>query len=339
MLRKRIPGVALSVAVGVLCVVIAQFVPPISALLVAIAVGIAVGSLRVVPEWAKPGISWSSKRLLRFGIVLLGLQLSLTSLAGLGIGGISVLLVTVAATFFGTLLIGRLLRVSRVTRYLIATGFAICGASAVAAMISVVDPENESEEEVAQAIALVTLYGTAALFILPFAGPLLGLDELESGLWIGASIHEVAQVVAAGSAVSAAALAVATVAKLGRVVLLAPLVASVGLRESVLRRRRDASAAGETDRAARPPIVPLFVLGFLAMILVRTFVPIPDEVLRPVALLTTTLLAIAMFGLGTGVDLRKVITTGGRPTLLGAASTLIAAGVSLVGILALRLVM
>ena len=334
MLRERIPGVALATLIGMACVAVVQFVPAVSALLLAIALGILAGSLRIVPAWAKPGISWSAKRLLRFGIVLLGLQLSLASLASLGFGGVGVLLVTVAVTFFGTLLVGRILGVDRIARHLIATGFAICGASAVAAMITVVDPENESEEEVAQSVALVTLYGTATLFLLPAAAPLIGLTDTEAGLWIGASVHEVAQVVAAGSALGAVALAVATVAKLGRVVLLAPLVAAVGLRESARRRSEAPDATRGT--ASRPPIVPLFVLGFLAMVLVRTFVPIPDEVLKPVSLLTTTLLAIAMFGLGTGVDIRKVIATGGRPTVLGAASTVIAAGVSLTGILALR---
>jgi uncharacterized integral membrane protein (TIGR00698 family) len=309
-------------------------VPVVSALLIAITLGIVVGSLRVTPEWAKAGISWSSRRLLRIGIVLLGLQLSLTSLGELGFGGVAVLLVTVAGTFLGTLAIGRLMRVELVTRYLIATGFAICGASAVVAMSSVVDPDNESEEEVAQAVALVTLYGTIALFAIPALAHVIGLSELEAGLWVGASIHEVAQVVAAGSAISASALAIATVAKLGRVVLLAPLVAATGLRESLLRRR--AEAARSAASAARPPIVPLFVLGFLGCVALRTFLPIPAEVLSVTTPLTTLLLAISMFGLGTGVDIRKVVRTGARPAALGAASTVLAAALSLAAILTVR---
>lgn len=305
--------------------------PGISALLLAMALGILVGSLRILPAAAKPGVSWSSKRLLRVGIVLLGLQISLPSLISLGASGVAVLLLAVGATFIGTLLIGRALRVERVTRYLIATGFSICGASAVAAMSSVVDPDQEAEEDVAQAIALVTLYGTVCMFVLPAISVMLGLSDTQAGLWIGSSVHEVAQVVAAGGAVSVAALAVATIAKLGRVVILAPLVAIVGVREA-RKRARDMTA---TPTGARPPILPLFVAGFLVMILVRTFIPLPGVVLESASLLATLLLTTAMFGLGTGVDLRRLLTTGGRPLVLGALSTLIAVLVPLAAILLL----
>src|SRR5690606_5875165 len=116
---------------------------------------------------------------------------------------------------------------------LVATGFAICGAAAVAAMSAVADPDGEREEDTATAIALVTLYGTVALVALPVLVGLLGWSGRAAGLWIGAGVHEVAQVVAAGGAVCATALAGAAVTTLGRVVLLAPLVAAVGL---VLRR-------------------------------------------------------------------------------------------------------
>lgn len=328
--------------IAVACLIFSQFVPVISALLLSIIVGIALNNLRAIPTWSKAGVSWSSKKFLRFGIVLLGLQLSLTSLAELGVGGILLLVIVVAATFFGTLVLGRLIGVTRVSRFLIATGFSICGASAVAAMSSVIDPKQEAEEEVAQAVALVTLFGTVSLFLLPLFSGMLSLEQREAGLWIGASVHEVAQVIAAGSAVGVVALSVATIAKLGRVVLLAPLVAAVGVRES-LRVRETVSATGPNQadaevpsRSSRPPIVPLYVLGFLMMVLVRTFIPLPEELLKAASLITTTLLAIAMFGLGTGVDVRKLIRTGGRPAALGAMSTLIAAGVSLAGIITLR---
>lgn len=335
---KNLPGIVFAAVIGIACLVVSQFVPVVSALLLAIIVGIVLRNLGALPAWSLPGVGWSSKKLLRFGIVLLGLQLSLGSLAELGLGGVLLLISVVAATFFGTLAVGRALGVSHVSRFLIATGFSICGASAVAAMSSVIDPRQESEEEVAQAVALVTLYGTAALFLLPLLAELLGLSARESGLWIGASVHEVAQVIAAASAIGAVSLSVATIAKLGRVVMLAPLVAAVGVRESVAAGRGSRDSVDGEPSLKRPPIVPLYVLGFLAMVLVRTFVPVPPELLRVVSLVTTALLAIAMFGLGTGVDVRKLIRTGGRPAALGAASSLIAAGAALAGIFALRVI-
>lgn len=307
---------------------LARLVPALSALLVAIVVGMVVGNLRLLPRWAGAGVAWVSKPLLRAGIVVLGLQLSLSSLTQLGWGGVGVLVLTVAATFAGTLAIGRALGVSRVTRYLVATGFAICGASAVAAMSSVIDPDGESEEDVAQAIALVTVFGTVALLALPLVVPLTGFDDVQAGIWIGASVHEVAQVVAAASAVSATALAIGTIAKLARVILLAPLVAGVGA--VVSWRARNATDA--TQAAKRPPLVPLFVLGFLAAILVRTFVPLPAMVVDGAAILSTAMLAIAMFGLGVAADLRRIARTGGRATILALLSTLIAVAVSFAAI-------
>ena len=269
-------------------------------------------------------MSWAAKRLLRTGIVILGFKLSLAVLATIGLHGITTLIVTVAVTFVGTLALGRFLRVSRNTRMLVATGFAICGASAVAAMSSIIDPEGEKEEDTAQAIALVTIFGTIAMFLLPLVVPIIGLTDTQAGLWIGASVHEVAQVVAAGGMVSAATLALATVAKLGRVVLLAPLIMIVGLVQPGLK---------PSNGGAKPPILPLFVAGFLAAALVRTFVPLPEAALEVLEFASNLLLASAMLGLGYGVDARKLIATGWRPLALGGASTLIAASTAIVMIL------
>lgn len=335
-------------AVTVPALVVARLVP-VSALVLAIVAGAVLRNVGAVRASAQPGLTWSARRLLRAGVVLLGLQLSLPAVAALGVRGVVVIVATVVVTFGATVLLGPALGVPRRLALLVATGFSICGAAAVAAMSAVVDPEGGHEgadDDAATAVALVTLFGTLALVALPLlAGP-VGFDDDAAGLWIGASVHEVAQVVAAGGAVSAAALAVATVTKLGRVVLLAPLVAGVGL---VVRSRRvtagptapapgPASGPGPApgygdgpavaSRATRPPLVPLFVLGFLAAVALRSTGVLPEVVLDAASWATTALLTAAMVGLGAGVDVRRLRRTGGRAALLGAASTLVAAGVS-----------
>jgi uncharacterized membrane protein YadS len=207
-------------------------------------------------------------------------------------------------------------------------------------------PVAEAEEDdVATAVALVTLYGSLMIVLLPVAAGALGLDDRTAGLWAGMSVHEVAQVVAAAGTVSAAALTVAVVAKLARVVLLAPLVAGVG----VVRRRRAVVAAGDAAggaaggaavdaagggvaRAARPPLVPLFVVGFLAAVLIRSAGLVPDAVVPTIKPVTTLLLGAAMVALGTQIHLRRLVRTGGRALALGGAATLVAAGVSLGGL-------
>ncbi|GAA2721216.1 putative sulfate exporter family transporter [Cellulomonas aerilata] len=305
--------------VAVACLVTAARVP-LSALLLAIAVGALARNLHAVPRALEPGLTWSSRRLLRAGVVLLGLQLALTDVLRLGLGEIGVLLLTVAATYTATLVAGRRLGVGRPLRLLVATGFSICGAAAVAAMAPVADADDD---DVATAIALVTLYGSGTILLVPVLARALGLADRTAGLWAGLAVHEVAQVVAAAGAVSGVALAAAVVAKLARVVLLAPLVAGVGV---VLHR------TAPRDGRARPPLLPLFVVGFLAAVAVRSTGLLTDRVLTHAAVLTTVLLAAAMVGLGAQVDVRRLLRTGGRPLALGAVSTIVALAVSLGGL-------
>lgn len=319
-MRELAPGVLAAVAVAALCAGLTLVVPVLPGLLVAIAVGAVARSAGLVPAALDPGLAWAGRRLLRAGVVLLGLQLSLGDLLGLGMREVAVLLVTVAATFSATLWLGPRLGVGRPLTLLVATGFSICGAAAVAGMSPVAEAD---EEDVATAVALVTVYGSIALVALPVVAGALGLSDRVAGLWAGMSVHEVAQVVAAAGTVSAAALTVAVVAKLARVLLLAPLVAGVG----VVRRRSGASTGGR-----RAPLVPLFVVGFVVAVLVRSVGLVPDAVLPAVKPVTTLALAAAMTALGTQIHVGRLVRTGGRPLLLGAVSTVVAAGVSLGGL-------
>lgn len=331
----------------------------ISPLVVALVLGAVLGSLRRTPATASDGLAWTTKHVLRAGVVLLGLKLSLGQVAELGWRGVAVIAATVACTFLGTLVVGKIMGVARLTRLYVATGFSICGAVAIAAMAGTVQPrqrvsaapsdaggalgsgaagadgagvalvdEHESADALGTSLALVTIYGSLAIFVLPWLVSLLGLDDAQAGLWIGASVQEVGQVVAAAGVVSTTALAAATVAKLARVVLLAPLTAGVAL----VRQAGDGAQPG--DRAKVAPI-PLFVVGFLAAVLVRSTGVLPTGLLTVAETASNLMLTAAMFALGTGVDLRRLVTTGGRPLALGAIATMIAVGVSLAGVLLL----
>ncbi|MET7966268.1 putative sulfate exporter family transporter [Micromonospora sp. NPDC005305] len=315
---QYLPGLAVVAAGVAAAYAINSVVPALSALTVAMLLGAAVRNFGLLNPRIAPGAAAGTKKLLRAGVVLLGLQLSVGQIEDLGFANVAVVLATVAATFFGTRWLGTRLGVSPGCALLVATGFAICGASAVAAMSGVADSE---EEDVATSVALVTLFGSLAIVVLPLLQAPLGLSDAEYGVWAGASVHEVAQVVAAAAAAGAAAVGIAVVAKLTRVVLLAPLVAGVSLA-----RFRHARVA------KRPPVVPLFVLGFLAMVAVRSLGLLPALALDAAKLVTTLLLAGALFGLGTSVHLPSLLRTGARPIALGALSTVLAAAVALSGI-------
>lgn len=306
--RLRAPGVAFCAAPALLAFGVGRLVPAASPLLVAIALGMAAAA--VVPLGARtaPGIAFSSRTLLRAGVVLLGLQLSLRQVAALGPGVIALVLAVVASGVALTMALGARLGLSWTHRLLIGCGFSICGAAAVAAVDGVVEAD---EDETASAVALVVVFGTAMIGLVPLVAAVLDLSPTVAGIWAGASVHEVAQVVAAGGVVGGGALAVAVVVKLGRVLLLAPVVAWVSWQ-----RRTTTDAGG-----VRPALVPGFVLGFLALVLLRTWVTPPSGVLDAASAAQTMLLAAAMFALGCGVRLGRLRAAGAAPFVLAAFST------------------
>jgi len=292
----------------------------VSALTIAVVSGMALGNLPYNIETLRPGLAFAGRSVLRVGVVLLGMRLSVGQIGDLGIPVIVVIVATVTATFFGTQALGRKLGVSESLSLLVATGYSICGASAIAAMESTADGE---EEEVAMAIGLVTLAGTTAMFALPALSPLIGLTDDQFAIWVGASIHDVAQVVAAGATGGSAVLAAAVVVKLSRVLLLAPLVASVGIA-----RRRTAPL----DNSTRPPLLPGFIVGFLLMVVARSSGFVPQFAVDAITGVESLVFAIALVGLGAGVQINRLRRLGGAPLLLGACASLIVAGVSLAAV-------
>src|SRR5579859_7386108 len=165
-----------------------------SPLILAILIGTAFHNFIGTPAIAKPGVAFSMRRLLRVGIILLGFQLTASQIVEVGYRDFLIIAATLAATFTFTVWMGRLLGVERKLAQLIAAGTSICGASAVIATNTVT---NGDDEDVAYAVACVTIFGSVAMFAYPLLPGLLHLDPHAYGLWSGASIHEIAQVVAA----------------------------------------------------------------------------------------------------------------------------------------------
>lgn len=319
-----LPGIAFCLVAALLALGVQQLLPAVSALLVAILLGIVTANVVRLPETLRPGIAISAKRLLRLGIVLLGLSLALDDIFGLGWPVLLVVVAVVTLGLVGTVVLGRLVGVGRAQSVLIAAGFSICGAAAVAAVEGTIEREDE---EVANAIGLVVVFGTAMIGLAPAALALTGLAPEVQGLIAGGAIHEVAQVVAAGGIIGGGALAVAVVVKLARVLMLAPVILVLGLVER--RRTAGAPVAG----TARPPLVPLFVAGFVLAACVRTFVPLPDVAFDVAKTAQVILLSAAMFALGLGVSLAAFRRAGVRPILLGALSTTLVATVATTGML------
>ncbi len=258
--RRTPPGLALAAGGVLLAWGVHLVLPVVPLLTAALVLGILAAHLPgvrpLVVGSGRPGLSFAGKRLMRAGIVLLGLKLGLSDILGLGWQTVAMVLAVVTATFFGTLWLGRRLGLPGDQPLLIATGYSICGASAIGAVSEVRDSD---EQDVAASVALVTLCGTLAIAVLPLLHGPLGLGDAQFGRWVGASVHDVGQVVATAQTAGGAALTQAVLVKLMRVMLLAPLVAGVVL--AVHGRRgaaagTEAGAAGGQAAAARAVVRP-----------------------------------------------------------------------------------
>ena len=317
--RSLAPGLSLVVAATALSMLVNTLLPAVSPLLIAILAGAILANtalVRIGPraEALDAGLAFSAKRLLRVGVALLGLQLVLADILALGWGVIAVIVAVVALGIVGAMWLGARLGLTWTQRVLIACGFSICGAAAVAAADGVIEAD---EEETITAVALVVVFGTAMILAVPLLASALGLSDQTAGIVAGASIHEVAQVVAAGGAIGGGALAVAVVVKLARVLMLAPVLAVLG----VLMRRRAAAEGSAESTGKRPPLVPLFVASFLALVLLRSTGILPESVLAAAKFAGTALLTAAMFALGAGVRVASMRRVGHKPFVLAAAAT------------------
>jgi uncharacterized integral membrane protein (TIGR00698 family) len=323
-LRGIIPGLLLTSAAAAVAFAI-RLLPgmaSLSPMILAILIGMLFHNTVGTPAWAKPGAAFSLRRLLRLAIILLGLQLTATQVVEVGGRGLAIIATTLLATFGFTVWMGRKLGVERKLAQLIAAGTSICGASAVIATNTVT---NAPDEDVAYAVACVTVFGSIAMFAYPLLPAVLHLDPRGFGLWSGASIHEIAQVVAAAFQDGQKAGEFATVAKLSRVMLLAPMVIGLGLTQTRRARQNPTEAAATSTR----PPMPWFVLGFVAMVGVNSLVTVPPQAKVWIVAVTTFLLSVALAAMGLETDIRKLTAKGFRPALLGALAFLFIAGFSL----------
>lgn len=291
-------------------------------LLLVILLGMAIGSVIRLPGWTLPGIRVAQRPLLRWAVAGLGLRLSLGEIARIGAPALAVVVVSTFAALLFAWWLGKRLGVGEKLAVLLGVGGAICGASAVVAADSVVQAERRDS---ALALGVITLLGTIGIVAYPWAGQALGMGDFLYGVWNGASLHEMAQVVAAGAGFSPGAVEVATVVKLVRICLLAPVVFWLAWR---------ARAAG-AEAHARVSIVPWFLVAFVAFAALNSLGGIPRDVLEPARRFDLWLLCVGMAGVGLQTRFSDLAEAGPRPIVVGAAQWLFLALVAYLLALAL----
>jgi uncharacterized integral membrane protein (TIGR00698 family) len=290
----------------------------ISPIALAMLIGMLAAGLVALPKDVSKEIGNLSKTILRWGIVLMGLQLDLKRIVVTAGPAVPVTLVATCGTIALFWWIGRRMGVSGALSVLVAIGTGICGAAAIVAASA---PAKAKDEETGYALGVITLCGTVALFAEPALMPILGLSERAFGFWAGASIHEVAQVVAAAFAGGTIAGEVGTVVKLTRVLWLAPCLIVLSL---VLRRME-----GGDGKEAKVPLVPWYVLGFLATATIGSIVDVPASVRSTMSWVAGGFFVIALAGVGLGLKFGQIMAFGVRPLLLAAMASLFIAIITL----------
>jgi uncharacterized integral membrane protein (TIGR00698 family) len=302
-----IPGLLCAAAVAAVAVMCAHAVPLVGAPVFAILLGVAVRSVRPLPERWRPGLAFSARTVLQAAIVVSGFGLSIATVVSTGLGTLPVTLGTVAVALVLAPLLGRLLRVERMQQMLIGVGTAICGASAIAAISSVLEPD---EADVALAIATVFFYNIVAVLVFPPLGHLLAMTQQQFGLWAGTAINDTSSVVAAGFAFGKEAGEHATIVKLTRATLILPIVAAIAIWNARAKR-------GKGARVPWKRIVPWFILWFLAAALVNSSGVVPPSWHDGIATVAIFLISVALAAIGLQTELARLLRAGARPLALG----------------------
>ena len=262
------------------------------------------------------GVAFASRSVLRFGVALLGLRVSVDMVGAIGWGTIAWIAGAVTATILLSLLIAPLFGKSRLFGFLTGGSVAICGASAALAISSILPKSDEREQDLAFTVIAVTVLSTVAMIIYPIVANRLGLDTQQSGIFLGGTIHDVAQVVGAGYSISDEAGDVSTVVKLLRVTLLAPVVFIGAL---VLR---NVAEAGDH----RPPLMPVFVAVFLGLAVLNSYELVPQMVLDAANVVSRSALVVAVAAVGMKTSLEKLRLVGGKAIALLVTQTLFIGG-------------
>jgi len=318
---NRLPGLLLAALLGTAAFLLADL--PwvrnhlhVSALLLVILLGMAWRSLAPIPAAAGPGIRVAQRPLLRWAVAGLGFRLSLPELWKIGPPALAVVTVSTAAALLFGWWIARRLGVRAKLGLLLGVGGAVCGASAVVAADSVVEGEPR---DAPLALGVITLLGTLGILLYPWLGRRFGLSDFLYGVWDGASLHEMAQVVAAGFGVSEEAARVATVVKLARICLLGPIVLGLGW---ALRRRGTAGQAKVTP-------VPWFLVLFVVFAALNSTALLPASWLAWLGRADLWLLSVGMAGVGLQTGFAELREGGLRPVAAGTLQWLFLAAVSL----------
>jgi uncharacterized integral membrane protein (TIGR00698 family) len=316
---KILPGLLAAAAIALFATLLARLVPLAGAPVLAIVLGIGLRSLLPLPHAVHAGFAFSAKYVLQSAIVVSGFGLSLAAVAQTGWETLPVTIGTIAVALVLAPIAGRMLKVGTVLEHLVGVGTAICGASAIAAVASVIEP---LETDVALAIATIFFYNIVAVLTFPALGGLLHLTQSQFGVWAGTAINDTSSVVAAGYAFGPEAGQHATIVKLARATFILPVVAIVAIVHA--RSQRSGSVRVPWHR-----VVPWFIAWFVVAACVNTTGIVPDRWHPGITQTSTFLICVALAAIGVQTEVARLARSGARPLALGFVLWVAVAAVSL----------
>jgi len=286
-------GLILSIIITVLAIFLSNFIA-IGSVAIAIILGIIIGNSVKLSDKYNAGITYAEKTLLSFAIALMGINLDFSILAELGIKTLILIILSMILTIFSAVLIGKLYGIDKKLSLLLGIGNGVCGSSAISATAPIIKPQNSF---IGLSVAIVNLLGTIGIFLVPFIALSFGLNDIEAGILIGNTLQAVGQVTAGGFSISNDAGVSATTVKMGRVLLLTPLVL---ILIYIFNKKSDISDSSQKAK------IPTFILFFILFSLISSFSLVGEDIKNIISGISHYTLIIAMSAIGLKIHFNSV---------------------------------
>ncbi|MFN8672502.1 MAG: YeiH family protein [Candidatus Sericytochromatia bacterium] len=321
-MKKNLEGVSFSILFAFLAIYIAE-IPffknslHLNPFIIAIFSGFIVANTIKIPERFNSGITFTSKKLLRFAIILLGFKITLNEIFVLGLNSLLVIAVAVISCFLFSVWFGQKIGLDKKHSILLASGTSICGASAIIATNEII---KSDDKDAAISVAIISVVGTFLMLLYPILFYALKLNENFYSVWVGSSIQEVGQVVGAGFAINETVGKLSSMIKMSRVTFIVPITFILLFLE--LKNNSNSESKKLSDIKVKDLNIPWFVLAFIGVIFFNSLKLLPENITKNIVFFDNLLLTAAMFCLGMGITISKIKAAGIKPIYLGFASAI-----------------
>ncbi|WP_410049190.1 YeiH family protein [Staphylococcus felis] len=307
---KYLKGIFLTCIIAIISTLLGHFFPIIGSAIFAILIGILLNNTLSLSHSLHPGITFSSKNVLHYSIIMLGFTLSLSQIGDVGLQSLPIILITLLVCLVTIIILIRCLKIDLNTGILIGVGTAICGGSAIAATSPVI---KAREHVIALSISTIFLFNLLGVILFPYLGYLFQMNQTTFGFFSGTAINDTSSVVAASSIYGSKALEVATIVKLTRTLFIIPV--TIGL--ALWNFKRHHYQTHSSNKISIWNIMPQFIIGFMLASLISTIFNFSTDIIALFKTIAMFLITMALAGVGLSVKIQHFKSAGFKPLLLG----------------------